>query len=38
MPDNYVPLFHEILDQVGKAKTKDKKVSILKQNLSLIRI
>ena len=34
MPDNYVQLFHEILDQVGKAKTKDKKVSILKQNNS----
>jgi len=34
MPDNYVPLFHEILDQVGKAKTKDTKVAILRKNNS----
>jgi len=29
--ETYVPLFHEILEQVHKAKTKDEKVAILKR-------
>ena len=29
--ETYVPLFHEILERVHKAKTKDEKVEILKQ-------
>ncbi|SVD14710.1 uncharacterized protein METZ01_LOCUS367564, partial [marine metagenome] len=34
MPDNYVPLLHEILDEVGKAKTKDMKISVLRKHNS----
>jgi hypothetical protein len=34
MPDNYIPLLHEILDEVGKAKTKDMKVSVLRKHNS----
>ena len=31
MEETYYPLFSEILDRVHKAKTKDKKIDILKQ-------
>ena len=32
MEKTYVPLFSEILDKVHKAKTKDKKVAILREH------
>jgi len=32
MPDNYQPLFSEILEKVGKLKTKKEKVAYLQQN------
>lgn len=32
MPDNYTPLFSEILDKLGKIKSKKDKVTYLKQN------
>ena len=32
MEKTYTPLFSEILDKVHKAKTKDQKVKILKEN------
>ena len=33
MPEQtYTPLFSEILDKVSKAKTKDKKIEILRKN------
>ena len=31
MPDNYTPLFSEILDKVSKLKTKQEKVAFLRQ-------
>ena len=31
MEETYYPLFSEILDRVHKAKTKDKKIDILRQ-------
>ncbi len=32
MEKTYTPLFSEILDKVHKAKTKDRKVAILREN------
>ena len=32
MPDNYQPLFSEILEKVGKLKTKKEKVAYLQEN------